>query len=693
MSLTKEESDMQYKENILENRKPRTTESPLKNNKEVLEQTRKIAGEKYGLSIAEEIERLSNPKMQDVEVNLDGKDIGMTKESLNFDFFTQMIEDTNHIPGYDIFENDLGLNGESYKAMKKCLTYYHNSIRQDTISYSINNRTKIDNRIHMLIISSAGAGKTTIKNCNKRVLKDFTETEGVIEVSGISHPEQLVGKNIYKGKGENKTTTPIKGLLGYKCLMNDESQDMLNEKNDIYAKSQRIKRLAMDSYGLNLISKKLVDDAPENVLEYYSPVRICDFAHPEKLKSAFFDTGSFRRYYSFNISADSEIDLDNIVDFKFDISGENKKTWKDFLDEIYDKQINVQFESQTLRVISYYHKTILYYLLKHKNKNASRYALLTRYSLRDLFSKNVLILSKARGEKIPSLYTTICACSDTILFILKTIETYNDLGDMGMSSDVWRGASEQDVQALEYLLNNGATTQENSNITIKQFQTILCNFYGIKITQARSHHYRLKKEGFIDSKQIGSNDTRVWLKFIPQGINLIGGCENPFDFWSDELEGDGIEKRLLSPLKQLFNDDKAFEKGLGDGGVGLMTSLLIKLYIRVEVDSNKNKINKYIESKITPPKTPSPPSPLKEINNTPTTKIGREGDKPPQIKPTPIDKDIHYLDALETQDITSCDESEVLEYVKTHPKISQTELLGKFGAGVYDLKRKGVLKI
>jgi len=226
-------------------------------------------------------------KTIDSEEITDEDNIGSSKSKLDFEPITRLLQDSSHLDGYNIFDEDLGLIGDGYTSMKKCLYYYQNSLRQNTVHYEINKKTKVDNRSHILVITGPGTGKTTIKNQNKRVLSDFEELDGVIEVAGLSHPEQLVGKIVYEGKGENKKPVEKMGILGYNCVMNDESQDLLNEKNDIYAKAQRLKRLAMDTFGDNKISKKLVGDSPKDVLEYDSPSRMCDFAHPVKLESPF----------------------------------------------------------------------------------------------------------------------------------------------------------------------------------------------------------------------------------------------------------------------------------------------------------------------------------------------------------------------------------------------------------------------
>lgn len=665
-------------------------------NKEALE----LFGEEFGKDKKEELESEDssfNERYVDTEEINFTKDIGTSKSSLKFEMFTQPLENTEHLTGFDLMDLDLGLEGEAYKPLKMALYYFQNSLRQDNVHYKINHKTKIDNRPHLLIVSSPGTGKTTIKNQNKRVLKNYEDVEGVIEVSGVSHPEQLVGKIVYKGKGDNKRPETKMGILGYKCVMNDEAQDMLNEKNDVYAKAQRLKRIGMDTYGDNKISKKLVADDPKDVLEYDSPSRVCDFMHPVKLDSPFFTTGSFRRYYAFNVDLNPEISLKNVTDFNFDVIINKKENWLYYLDWLYSEQTNVEFTKETLDIISHFHKCLLYYLLKHKNPTAMRYALQTRYSMRGMFCKNVLILAKGKKEKKPSLFTTLSACRDTLLFILKSIETYNDLGNMGVSSDVWGGVNENDAEALEFLLKEKAFTKESSNITIKRFQTILCNFYGCKLTQARGHHYRLKRDGFVNSSQDGRHNSKVWLKFIPKEINLNSEGFDPLKFWDSYLKGIRVKNRFLIPLKKMFTDDKAFDKAKGSGDVGVLGCIFSIYYICVEVYGDKYKYNNIYTST---PNISIPSIPLKNLHLSPTINKETKAIKTPKILPIPSksDRDLQFFEAPECDSIIpTCKKEDVLKWIKKNPNGFNNfkELDDEFGIGSLkyrnELKQEGLI--
>lgn len=607
-----------------------------------------------------------------------GDDIQESKQELNFEYINQIAEDTQHLHGFDIMDYDLGLTGEKLNSLKKAIWYYHNSLRQYPELNEINRNTKIDNRTHLLLFTPPGQGKSNIKNVNKKIVWDFDDEDRYIEVAGVSHPEQLVGKIKYEGKGKNKTPVEKKGLLGYNCVMSDEAQTLINEESDVSAKSQRLKRIAMDSFMNNEISKKLVDDSPGETLSYYSPSNIMDFAHPVTLTSAFFDTGSFRRYFAFKIEESDEIDLDEISDLTL----ENKKidkSWKEYLDKLYQKHTSVKFEQNNLDIIKYYHKVLSNFLLKSENKNLFRYGVLTKYSLKDLITKNVFILAKSKHEKKPSIKTTIEGCFDTILFILRSVETYNKLGNMGSTSDVWGGVSEENAQALEFLHRKKYFTKESSIISIKGFIKILANFHGVREEQARKQYYKLKKHGYIDSKQTGTYETRVWLKYIPKECQIKNEIEEPLKFWKDYIKNFDL---FSKKVKEFYKNNDIYDKKVKSGEVGLLCCVLSKFFISME-KMKKSEQKKYIEKIESGDFYDLVKKPAKE------TQLQLPKDKPDEyidkeVKKKKSSRDTQFNEACETQDIKpQYSKNDVLEYINNNQGCTGNELYDKFGVGTF----------
>jgi len=656
----------------------------------------------HGNDIAKEVEdfvQTKDPKEIDKEISKHGDGIGIGKEkhTLGFKLFRDLLLETDHLGCYEMMDLDLGLDGETYIPLKKSLWYYHHSLIQPVVAYQINRKTRIDNRKHLLIITTAGQGKSTIKNQVKRT---FPKGK-IFETSGISHPEQLVGTTRHVGR--NKEVKKIPGLLSYDGLLYDEAQDLINEKNELYSKCQRVKRISMDSYGENTVSKKLVEDTPEDVLSYDPKTRIMDFAHPDKLESPFFDTGSFRRYDIFNLEHDQIVDLDLVTGFSFEDKDSMNEVYSSVLEDYYAKmRKTVEFTDETLKIVSHFHKCMLLYMLQHPNKNVLRYGLLTKYAMRASFCKNVLILAMSKNEKKPSLETTIHACKDTLLFIFESVRSINDLGDMGISSDVWGGLGEEDAESCEYLLRKNATSEETSEVTVKEFWSILSNLHGCRNTQARKHFYKLKRDGFVNSKQVGDHSSCVWLVFRPRDVILDVGKFNPLKFWERKFKGVTPKTPLLTPLKSVVTDDKTLEKIKGVGGVGVLGCVLS--FFDVNKKRKKEK-NEFKESKVGEV-TVTPPTPLQNKDVTATVKDVIKGVKTPKTRVTPLtpklkDKTDRKEQFHETKECTHIKpnhtEEDVLNFIKSNPLVNWESVYDKFGDGSLkfknDLINKGLVKV
>jgi hypothetical protein len=679
----------------IEGRQDNNEKSPIYSegwDKELRESFFESIRTEFPQKVVEQIEEALDTSLDaqkiDNEVSIN-ENIVDKKEPLNFDLYIKLLSDINDLPNFGLFDKALGLTGEAYLPFKKSLWYFTHSLTQPELSYEINHKTKIDNRKHMLIITPPAGGKTT----TKQFTKSFVEKGEYIEASGISNPEQLVGKTIYKKDGNKKKPVENRGILGFKLVLYDEAQQLINEgmtdgrgTNEIYAKSQRLKRLAMDIYGDNIISKKLVDDTKDDMLSYPSPSRIIDFAHPKKLESPFFDTGSFRRYEIFNLTSDTEINLTEITDFKIEPNNAKEEYFnKLFTEEIKDLKYETKFNQQTLDIISYSHKVVLNFLLNHKNENAFRYGLLSRYSLRTVFCKNVYVLALSKGEKESSFETAITACCDSILFILKSIEAINELGDIGASTDMWHGLQEPDILSLMFLLKKKTFSPQTSEISIKKFWTLLCHFYGCKISQARKHYYRLKNGGYIDSTQTGKHNSRVWLTYIPKDVKLNS---EGFDSISelDKIKGDTAKNSVLTPLKSLINDEKTFEKIKGDKGDGILALYIIRAG---KYHQNKNK-NKYIYEGGN--KTPLPPLNVKDYLQT--TKDESKGvivgeKQSNTLKHKKTDREVQFYEAKECKNIVpNHTVDDVLFWLKDNHGATYKQIYDRFGVGSLRFKNE-----
>ena len=665
------------------------TDSPL-NNPEVQAATTKAVNEQYGEGVAGSLFG-----GQDKEENLDlDLDIVDSNKPLNFDPFIDALQDTQHLTNFEEFNKYLGLDGKSYSSFKKALWYQSHSLKQPTLSYKVNYKTNIDNRVHILGVSEPATGKSTTKYKMRKLIDE----DDCIETAGLCHPQQMVGKTVAAVGKKPKQIIP--GYLSYKFLIHDEVQDVINEKNDLYAATQKLKRQAMDTYGTNIIEKKLVANMPGEIMKCMSPSRCLDFAHPKKLESPFFDTGSFRRYFIFNLTADEEVDLDNITEFKLDGNKNYDRYPMTLENEGRKNKWKVKFNQQTLDIIAHCHGTILKYLLKHENTNAFRYGMMIRYDLRAKISKMVYILALANGETIPGITTTIMACRDTLLFILESIKSINHLANIGITSDVWHGLNEEDAIAMTWLLRKGIVSLETSDVTIKKLWTVLGHIYGCKITQARAHYYKLKKDGFIHSKKT-QKSSRVWLKFIPKSFKIIEkGDENGFKFLENLAPSVGLKyqkKDVLTLGKDYFKEistqkqEEMKKKFSSDGSVGVWGYVLVSNILCVKF--KKYNIIKYIyNTRGVQPTLPTVEEKQPILKGETTIK----GAKTPKTQPTlgnieneeseeESTRDVQYFDDNISNKIKKCSKEEVLKHIKDNPDYKLPDLLQKFGPGAFKI--------
>ena len=441
---------------------------------------------------------------------------------ISFDFLKKELENTHaHLEKFELMETELGLKGENYYGLKKFLWYVLHASIQPAVTFKVGS-AYFDNRLHGLIISGPGKGKGVIKNFFKR-LRGW-DNESVVEISGNTHPEQLIGKvvKISQGRGKPTIEEPRKGYLGAKILINDEAQNMINEIKEEYGKTQRIKRQAMDCYGLNKLSKKLVDDAWENLLDYAPETQIIDLMHPVPFQSSFFDTGSFRRYECFNLDSTTEFDEDDAVSSLFT---ENLRTTEliDYLKAEYStipSTVGLVFTPECCKIVANYVKVWNSDLLEYPNPKVRRFAEMTFFSIKDWFLKTVSILHLSKHEKTTTVELTLLACRDCVQFLLESLENYCKYGDLSNTSDVWGGAKDMEITALEYLYRRGAVSQEKSDVSIMDFSEIVGELFGVMERMAKGKVSSMRVRGLIVSKQVGQYESKVWLNVRPKFTSI-----------------------------------------------------------------------------------------------------------------------------------------------------------------------------
>ena len=484
-----------------------------------------IAKNKYGTKVLEPDKTFDD----ELIVNEGKVDFSLIKNSL--------ANTHNHLRLYNKIDAMVGLDGEKYYSVKKWLSYLYESALQPPIQIIVGT-AHYDNRTHALIIATAGKGKGVIKNTIKQTLR--FEKQDVVEASGIIHPEQLIGKMKEVGRGVNKHKIEAKGYLAAKILLHDEANSTIDETAPNADQSMRIKRTAMDTYGFNLLSKKLVEDFIDDTLEYYPPTNCIDFMHPQQLQSCFFDKGTYRRYACFELSNNKQLDVNESVKSLFD-EPTNYEIEKKLLLKIRESNFkiksNLKLNDNCKKIAAKWIITWNSMLLNHPNSAVRRFGEMTFYSIKEYFFKFIAILHGAHGKEISDPSLTTAACIDTFHFLLETLENYTKFGDIVNTSDVWRGAKGMEIKALEYLYRKEALSLDSSKVTVANFIEVISELFGLQERQAKGILSNLKAKRWVNSKQVGQNDSRVWITFKPELSGVLPSNTTLNELWGETFEG------------------------------------------------------------------------------------------------------------------------------------------------------------
>lgn len=68
--------------------------------------------------------------------------------------------------------------------------------------------------------------------------------------------------------------------------------------------------------------------------------------------------------------------------------------------------------------------------------------------------------------------------------------------------EAWGGAVKKDQETLKWLHEKGATSEETSKVSIKQYEEKIMDLYNVTERQARRHKARHEESGWIKSKKV-----------------------------------------------------------------------------------------------------------------------------------------------------------------------------------------------
>lgn len=421
-----------------------------------------------------------------------------TLSFVDFSEFEAIFENTHkHLHAFDLIDAELGLNGKEYYAAKKHLCYDVESQRQETITFSVG-RDFFDNRVHNITCAGGGKGKGQFKRIHKMA-------QSQAEISAArTNIEQLVGKR-KKQKGGKEIED--RSIFGEKKLLIDEGQCLLCEEDRGSAALMHDIRIAVDTFGFNQVEKKQVDT---NWLRYCPETRVSFYIHDIILPPVFFDLGSFRRFFAFELRPQKVKEGAAVAN----LYAESKSNeMREYIKTPALGITRLDFEPKAIDTVAKAIKVWNRFSIQHPNQRVRAIAKQGFFSIKQYFFRTVAILAISNAKNRVDVEMAELGCFDAIHFLLETFKFYANHSKVVLSRDIWKSSDMREAMLFEWLHYNRATSKE-SKLSISDVQEEIQDVFGINERQARSIFQRLKKEGFLDSER-GFQESRAWLAFEP----------------------------------------------------------------------------------------------------------------------------------------------------------------------------------
>lgn len=364
-----------------------------------------------------------------------------------------------------------------------------------------NATTSIDMRFSFGLCISSGLGKEAIKNV---VMESANNTEKEWETFTSLHEEQLIGKRWMPGK----TAMTVLGYCHDDFLIKDDSLSFLNE--DKFAIARNYMLTALDVYRKNLISKRLTEQSLP--LQYFGRCSFLYFLQPsEKIILKNLSGGLFRRAPILRIDLTRE-EIDEIIDKR--LVEEHKPSpdaWYDFLRNLRNIRIKVyrQIDKGLLKKINevvkrHYSQNILLDSLKITNQNN-----LLKFSYINSLLRNYNPLKPYNPETGLELEIAAQDVENAINDFEIIYGAIANFAEKNMS-----GAMHPIQKAIINMLERKQCySLETSTISSSEIIARVASALNEKEDTVKYHFYNvLKAVGIIETKQVGQNDSRVWLK-------------------------------------------------------------------------------------------------------------------------------------------------------------------------------------
>lgn len=369
-----------------------------------------------------------------------------------------------------------------------------------------------------MIPLKSGKGKRELK----RVIKQtFEVLKKAADEPTSLHPEQLVGKTVRRQHNKNVIYEQIEGYLSRDYIIIDEGRTLLTSEDLIYSESRRYLRLAQDSYPYNNISKRPVDVPFGEELKFTPYVGTCIFTQPYFFNEDFATDGDLRRYLVPYVNM-SDIDRTDAYKSRILETVDSEEAFRNFtrLVSSLDKHINFEFSHDAIQYFSEKSLLLIQRGFQYSGK-VHNFVDLYDFTIQDLLLKMCAVQSKQDGTNTIKKKHVALAFIDLTEFVehMYDFVTLKIIGMMDYGEG-WAGSVGNDRIILEWLHSKGATSENNSNVSIGEYEKKIMEICNVKDRRARSIKQEHESKGWIKSKKSPKN-SKVWISFNPKTLQAI----------------------------------------------------------------------------------------------------------------------------------------------------------------------------
>lgn len=424
---------------------------------------------------------------------------------------------TKHLLGYDELKAATALFGEEYTLIFKALWYCLVSYQLRTSKISVG-RLKPDGRISPLFVINSGRGKGELKRVQKNFVKYFN---GKCKEPTSLHAEQLVGKSVYLKK--EKQHEERRGYLRSDFLIIDEAFNLLSSKDLHYSEARKYIRAALDPYPQNTVSKQLVELGEDHTLEYEPECPIILFVQPLMFENDILVLeGDIRRFIPVYVFMGESNKVNALKKRVFD-SYTDEDSILSFCSMVKELEVLKSFTMSSDAKVRFAELSI--HLMERGESYSPKIANFMEmivFTLQNNLLKFSAVQAFQHTRSVIEVEDVELAFMDLFEVMEHTYQyvEYKIPGNLDYG-DGWHGARLKDQEALEWLYEIRATSEESSNISIKEYEDKLMEIFNVKSRQAQKYKNKHESKGWIKSKK-GPNVSKVWLNFDPEESERIG---------------------------------------------------------------------------------------------------------------------------------------------------------------------------